>query len=297
MHIDEPVHVAEHDPAWVDWFQDERQRLLSALSDDVRVEHIGSTAVPDLVAKPIVDILIGVAPGTDLQAVADQLEELGYEPLGEAGVPGRLHLRRRGARSFNVSVVHVGSELWRDNLALREHLRHHPSARHLYAEAKLAAVESGATMLLAYSDAKAPTVAELVAEAVEWRHPDVLDAVRSWAQDERGVVAVALVGSYARGDPGPASDVDLVVVVDDVDRWVNAPEWVSAFGVVEQIQREDWGMVQSLRVHYQDGPQIEFGLTTPDWTMPPIDPGTASVIDSGFVILFDPAGLLADAAR
>jgi GrpB-like predicted nucleotidyltransferase (UPF0157 family) len=93
------------------------------------------------------------------------LVELGYETLGEAGVPGRIHLRRRGSRAFNVSVVPLQSDLWRDNLMFREHLRSNREARQRYADAKQRAVEAGCTSLLDYSDFKGPTVEKLAAQA------------------------------------------------------------------------------------------------------------------------------------
>ena len=55
---------------------------------------------------------------------------------------------------------------------------------------------------------------------------------------------------------------------------------------------EDWGLVQSRRVHYADGPEVEFGLTTTKWAALPLDPGTRQVVADGFEILYDPDGLL-----
>lgn len=165
--LDEPVHVHDHDPEWSDWFDHEAQRLTAALPAGARIEHIGSTAVPDLAAKPIVDILIGLHDTVAAEEAAQAVANLGYQPLGEAGVPGRLHLRRRTRRSFNVHIVALESDLWRNNLLLRDHLRRDASARLRYAEAKHAAIASGATTLLAYSNAKAPAVARLLREATD----------------------------------------------------------------------------------------------------------------------------------
>lgn len=163
--VDEPILLSEHDPRWRAWFVDERERLARRVPAGSRIEHVGSTAVPKLVAKPIVDILIGLPEGTQLESVAAKLVELGYEALGEAGVPGRIHLRRRGGRAFNLSVVPLESSLWRDNLLFREHLRTNREARQRYADVKQRAIEAGCTSLLDYSDFKGPTVEMLVAEA------------------------------------------------------------------------------------------------------------------------------------
>jgi GrpB-like predicted nucleotidyltransferase (UPF0157 family) len=165
--IDEPVALQDHDPGWKHWFVVERDRIVLAAPPDTLIEHFGSTAVPDLLAKPIVDILVGVPDGEPLGPVVTAIGELGYEVLGEAGVPGRIHLRRRGARSFNVSVVPLESDLWRDNLRFRDHLRTNQEARQRYAGAKRRAVDAGHTSLLDYSDFKSATVRQLIAESNE----------------------------------------------------------------------------------------------------------------------------------
>lgn len=163
--VDEPIHLSDHDPTWWTGFAHERDRLVRVVPPGSRTEHFGSTAVPDLVAKPIVDILVGVPEDQPSEPVASELAELGYEVLGEAGVPGRIYLRRRGPRDFNVSVVPLDSDLWRDNLVFRDDLRTNREARQLYADAKRDAVAAGCTSLLDYSDFKGPTVQKLAAQA------------------------------------------------------------------------------------------------------------------------------------
>lgn len=135
--------------------------------------------------------------------------------------------------------------------------------------------------------------------------PDLLSEVRRWAGTEAGVRALALVGSYARGNATEDSDVDLVVLVDQPDRWLTSHQWLwltshqwlGRFGSVERVTHEDWGLVQSLRVRYRHGLEVEFGLTTLAWTGPPLDAGTARVIRDGMKVLSDPEGLLAHASR
>jgi len=166
-HIDEPIHLSEPQDQWPQLFEQERQRLVAGLAERVdAIEHIGSTAVPGLIAKPIVDILVGMRSYPPSDTTLSVLVALGYELLGEAGVPNRTYLRRRSDANFNLHVVEVGSSHWRANLALRRLLRASPSARTRYSEAKRQAVASGANMLLTYSDAKASVIAELLAEAL-----------------------------------------------------------------------------------------------------------------------------------
>lgn len=118
--------------------------------------------------------------------------------------------------------------------------------------------------------------------------------VGGWAGAQADVRAVGLVGSYARGTADPDSDIDLVVVVDDVGARLASREWLEDFGEVAHVEHEDWGLVQSLRVHYRHGPEVEFGLAPVEWSRPPVDAGTASVVRDGLRALFDPDRLLAE---
>ena len=127
------------------------------------MEHIGSTAVRGLAAKPVIDMLIGVPPGR-ATAVAQRLVAHGWTHLGEAGVAGREYLRRRAGQHANVHVVEHGSRLWQDNLLLREYLRRDADARRRYATAKRRAAQEAPT-LLAYSEHKAAVLSQLLDEA------------------------------------------------------------------------------------------------------------------------------------
>jgi len=160
--LDEPVEIVDFDPRRARAYRGERDRLRLALATaSLKFEHIGSTAVPGLAGKPVVDLMLGASPA--VWAIRDELRPkilaLGYDDLGEAGVPGRLHFRRRTPlRSFNVSLVEENGEQWRANLAFRDYLRAHPDEAAAYASAKREAVAGGARTLLAYSAAKAPAV-------------------------------------------------------------------------------------------------------------------------------------------
>ncbi|HXH12508.1 MAG TPA: GrpB family protein [Alphaproteobacteria bacterium] len=165
--VDEPVEVVGARAEWPTLFAAEAEAIRRALGTPA-VEHIGSTAVPGLAAKPVIDIQVGVAGPPDAGVVGGPLAELGYEGLGEAGVPGRLYFRRRGAVAYNVHVVELGSGHWAANIAVRNYLRAHPSEAAEYAAQKRRAVAAGATTLLAYSDHKARFVGELVRRALAW---------------------------------------------------------------------------------------------------------------------------------
>lgn len=165
--IDEPVHLEEYRAQWATLFLDERRRLIRVLKiGSDAVEHIGSTAVPGLAAKPVIDIMIGSERYPPRETWTQGLIGLGYEPLGEAGVPGRVYLRLRTAPYRNIHIVARGGEHWVRNLALRDHLRRAPDAVRRYEVAKRAALGEGSSSLLAYSAAKSAVIQELIAEAL-----------------------------------------------------------------------------------------------------------------------------------
>jgi len=169
MLIDEPITICDYHPAWVQEFAQEKAVILKAITKQrAYIEHFGSTAVPGLAAKPIVDILVGL---TDYKLPAESihaLEQIGYEYLGEANVSGRLYFRKRQPLAFNLAVVKLGSKLWKDNLLLRDYLRSQPEARLRYEQHKRAIINAGYVQLLAYSEQKAQTVLDLLAQAEEW---------------------------------------------------------------------------------------------------------------------------------
>ncbi len=117
-----------------------------------------------------------------------------------------------------------------------------------------------------------------------------LRELREWAESDGAVAAVALVGSHARGDARPDSDVDLVVLSSSPARLLADRGWTARFGVVKAAEFEDWGRVTSLRVWYEDALEVEFGVAAPDWATSP-DDGTRRVVSSGLRILWDPNGL------
>ncbi len=164
--IDEHVVLVPYDDSWPQSFEHQRQRLAGTLSLPAEsFEHIGSSAVPGLVAKPVIDMMLGVASLERVHDALSRLGILGYENFGEAGVPGRIYLRLRGDRSFNLHIVERGGSHWANNLAMRDLLRRDAGARERYAAGKQAALAGAGNRLLAYSAAKQPLIEELLAQA------------------------------------------------------------------------------------------------------------------------------------
>lgn len=164
------VELTPYDDNWVALYRGEAGQIRSALgSYALGIEHFGSTAVPGLVAKPIVDILIGNEDGSEPTPAIVALAQLGYEYLGEdARRPGRYFWRKRRVTAFNVSVVPHRGALWESNLAVRDFLRTHLEWAERYARVKLSAAAASETSLLGYQDHKREFVDSLRTAALTW---------------------------------------------------------------------------------------------------------------------------------
>ena len=118
------------------------------------------------------------------------------------------------------------------------------------------------------------------------------DQIHTWSESQSNIIAIALVGSYARGDATELSDVDLVIITSSPEAMINNPGWIENFGRPKKVNFEDWGKVQSIRALYPDGLEVEFGITDMNWLAQPIDEGTVSVIEDGIQVVFERDGYL-----
>ncbi len=153
-----PVIILDYDPTWPDTFAVEKARIEAALARQCAlVEHMGSTAVPGLSAKPIIDILIGVPNLEAADRCVPALLALGYEyfPEHEAAMPERRYLDRIGEPlSYHLHVVATGGEFWMRHLAFRDYLRTHPDVAAQYDRLKRDLAERYRNDREAYTNAK-----------------------------------------------------------------------------------------------------------------------------------------------
>jgi GrpB-like predicted nucleotidyltransferase (UPF0157 family) len=164
----EPVEIAEYDPAWPAQYERESDLIARALGDlVVAIEHVGSTAVPGLGAKPIIDIMVGVRTLAEGERCIRPLERLGYEYRGEAGIPGRLYFRKLtdGLRTHHIHMVEIGSDFWQRHLLFRDYLREHRQEAQDYYELKVRLAERFGTDRLGYNEAKSAFIESALAEA------------------------------------------------------------------------------------------------------------------------------------
>ena len=198
------IEVVDPDPAWPTSFEAERARLQAAFThagvadEVVAIEHIGSTAVPDLAAKPVIDILVGLRawPGSP-EAIA-AMESLGYVHRGEAAIVARHYLQDAPPgqpRTRQIHAVEHGGRIWRDQLRFRDHLRTHPADRDAYATLKRQLALTHRHDVMGYLEGKRPLIRRLLNQA---READGEPLVPQVAQDGFGTDPQA----YDRTRPG-----------------------------------------------------------------------------------------------
>lgn len=157
--------LVEYDPAWPSLYEQERTRLKLALVGVAKgIEHYGSTSVPGLSAKPILDILVGVFPVEDWMRCRAPLENLGYDYAEGAGVPGHFIFGRgrdRTERTHLVHVVEFNGESWRSNLLFRNALRTDTALRDQYLALKQRAIAAAPEGRSKYNELKQGFIAEM----------------------------------------------------------------------------------------------------------------------------------------
>ncbi len=156
----DPIEVVDADPGWSAMGDEAVDEVRWALEPwVVDVEHIGSTAVPDLAAKPVIDLMVGVRSLDDSPEIVAAVTSLGYEyvPEFEDELPDRRFFRRLadGVRTHQVHLVErTNLEWWERHVAFRDWLRDHDEDRDAYAELKRRLAVEHRDDRLAYTDAK-----------------------------------------------------------------------------------------------------------------------------------------------
>lgn len=166
-----PVELLPHSPEWAGAAAREGQRLAEALGPSlVAVHHIGSTAIPDIVAKPILDLIPEVRSLAGVDAHASELRALGYEWWGEYGMAGRRYATltdgTTGQRCVQLHIFETGSPHIERHLAFRDFLRAHADKAREYEAVKLASRDQHPDDSHAYSDAKSAWIVAAEAEAI-----------------------------------------------------------------------------------------------------------------------------------
>ena len=174
------IEVVPHSPTWQAAFAEEARVLEAVFALRLRaIHHIGSTAVPGLAAKPVIDILIVLDETHAIETFSPAMERLGYRIRGECldapvpGTPGRFYFSKDtdGARSHHVHVCAEGHPQIGDLLGLRDYLRAHPSRAADYGQVKQRLAIAHRHDSIDYMRGKDAKVKELVQEARAWHEP------------------------------------------------------------------------------------------------------------------------------
>ena|ERR1051325_3770736 len=153
------VTISEYGEEWPEWFREEKTALEGALGKDAAaIEHVGSTSVAGLAAKPILDIMIGLADFALADRLVPKVVGLGYDYIKEyeAVMPYRRFLvkERLGVRTHQIHIVEFGSEFWRRLLLFRDTLRAKPEVRRDYEALKRRLAEQEWRDVNEYAEAK-----------------------------------------------------------------------------------------------------------------------------------------------
>jgi GrpB-like predicted nucleotidyltransferase (UPF0157 family) len=166
------IRIVDYDPQWPRRFEQWHEVLVSRLGAiAVRIEHVGSTAVPGLAAKPIVDIQISVTDLADESRYVPPLQDAGAQLRSRDDWHRYFRPFPGQPRDVHIHVCAAGSEWEREHLLFRDYLRADKAARDRYAAAKLAAASVWADDGIAYTDAKTTVICELLEAAGRWSEP------------------------------------------------------------------------------------------------------------------------------
>jgi len=166
-----PIVIRDYDPTWPQQFDEERKRLEAALgSTAIVIEHVGSTAVPGLAAKPIIDVLVGVRSLAQARSVCiGSLPKLGYTYMAEyeTWLPGEMLFRKAvpGPWTHHVHVMEESSPRWDELVLIRDYLRRYPEIARAYGDLKRALALVLGDDIAGFRNAKRPFLEALMTRA------------------------------------------------------------------------------------------------------------------------------------
>ena len=167
------IYLKSYNSEWPIIYQDEKKRILPLINNWIKdIEHVGSTAIPDLSAKPTIDICIGVSSlGESGAYVVSELEKLGYEYLAwlENQIPERRYLQKldaEGGHLFHIHVVLYEKELWNNHINFRNYLISYPEVKADYERLKQMLQEKFSNNREAYTEGKSAFIQDVLARVL-----------------------------------------------------------------------------------------------------------------------------------
>ena len=164
------VEVVEHNPEWQNLFQIESQRVADTLSHNVvAIHHIGSTSIPHIYAKPIIDLLVEVNDINKVDNSNSSMESIGYQAMGEFGIVDRRYFRKNnssGVRTHHVHVFETNSSEIKRHLAFRDYMIAHQTEAQQYSDLKRELAKQFPEDIESYMDGKNEFIKQIDRKAV-----------------------------------------------------------------------------------------------------------------------------------
>ncbi len=188
------VRLVPHNPNWKALFEEEKKLLLAKFPNTIlKISHGGSTAIPNIPAKPIIDMFAVVRSLGEADAIKDDLEKLGYEYVGERGVPER-RLAVKGPeerRTHHLQFVEETSKEWTNHILIREYYLKHPDVAEEYARLKQDLAQKYPEDRVSYTNGKEDFIASVIVRAKreerEEKIPQIIKDVGfdfSWSEEK-----------------------------------------------------------------------------------------------------------------
>ena len=160
------VKIVPYQQEWAALYEEEKQRILAAISQDVlEIQHVGSTSIPGMPAKPILDMAIAVRSFEEAGVCIPPMEAIGYRYKGECDIPFRHYFVKDKPRTHQIHMVERGSSEWERMLLFRDFLRYHPVAAREYADLKLRLASEYNSDVERYTNMKGPFIEKIIMEA------------------------------------------------------------------------------------------------------------------------------------
>jgi GrpB-like predicted nucleotidyltransferase (UPF0157 family) len=252
--LDDPIELVAHDQDWAQEFALERNRIVNVLGSFEAggvlewIEHVGSTAIPGIHAKPVLDIAAVVHPFPLSEQGRDALDQLGYEYRGEAGIPGREFFRT-DPRTRHLHLFTFDSEPFFQHVFFRDYLRAYQEKAFEYEALKLELAQKFRTDREAYTNGKDKLVAQLNREARAWHigttgFTPVLEVAKIFEsyQGEWMISSGWAVDAWLGESSRTHHDIDIVVWRDEqaeLKRFLLENGW-DAQVVIEEGKYKPW---------------------------------------------------------
>ena len=166
------IEVVPYNINWQTLYGTEAQKITNALGSEVfGIHHIGSTAIPGIMAKPIIDIMVVIHNITVISDYINTMIDLGYEPLGENGIPGRQFFIKdtEGIRTQHIHIYQVGHKEIQRHLQFRDYLRTHPEDALVYSQLKEELSKTYRNDPQGYTNGKDEFVEKIDKRANKWK--------------------------------------------------------------------------------------------------------------------------------